>query len=429
MRNALIIITAIFSSFVLAATLLGQSPTRPPPTLLPAATPTPPTPSQQQPGEEVGEDDVIKVSTNLVTSNALVLGRNRKYVPSLRREDFHVFENGIEQEIAYFAPIDRPFEVTLVIDNSRSTVFELGEIRDAALAFVDRMRADDRATIVPLTDDFKTAVGPTNDKNVLKQALYNIKPGGNTRLYDAVDFAINQTTANATRRRALVLLTDGVDNDSRTASYQSNLNDIVGSGVQVYAVQFSTYSIMSKKAARWRRPPPEGSGFAQVDYQRADAYLHQIAELTGTTVFPAPSLTSLESAVAAIAEELHNEYTVGYYPRVAGSVGEVRRLEVRVGQPWLVVRARSSYSFGAATSTRDDVRPVPAKLSGAESVAIVPDRLEQTLPLNARWVCKGPFCPEISRWCRKAMMPSVRPARGRMTAPTPGSSARRQPAR
>ena len=394
MRDLLILIAVIASAFVLTATPLAQSQLKkmPPPPPLPAASPTPrdtPKPA----GEEVGADDVIKVSTNLVTSNALVLGRNRKYVPSLRREDFHIFENGIEQEIAYFAPIERPFDVALVIDNSHSTVFELSEIKAAAVAFVDRMRADDRATIISLADDLTAMVGPTGDQSLLKQAIYKIKPGGNTRLYDAVGLAINQQPANTTRRSALVLLTDGVDNDSRTASYQSNLNDIVSSGVQVYAVQFSTYSLMSKKAARWRRAAPEGSGFSQIDYQRADAYLHQVTELTGTSVYPAASVTSLDQAVAAIAEELHNEYTVGYYPRVAGKSGEVRRLEVRVGQPWLVVRARTSYSFGAAPPTSDDARPVPAALSGVESVAIAHERMEQTRPLDARWVCKGPFVP------------------------------------
>jgi len=199
--------------------------------------------------------------------------------------------------------------------------------------------------------------------------------------------------------------------------------------VQVYAVQFSTYSIMSKKAARWRRPAPEGSGFAKVDYQRADAYLHQVTEITGASVYPAANLTTLDQAVAAIAEELHNEYTVGYYPRVAGKFGEVRRLEIRVGQPWLVVRARTSYSFGTATPTREDARQVPATLSGSESVVTSHEPMEQTRPLDARWVCKVPLFPVTSPSCRKVMIPSVRPAGGRTTALTPGSYAGRRPAK
>jgi hypothetical protein len=82
--------------------------------------------------QEVGPDDVIRVKTTLVNSPVLVIGRDGKFVPNLRREDFEVYENGAKQEIAYFAPVDRPFTVALVIDTSRSTVFNLQDIQHAA---------------------------------------------------------------------------------------------------------------------------------------------------------------------------------------------------------------------------------------------------------------------------------------------------------
>lgn len=364
----------------------GQKPPQPAPTPTPAA--------GNQAGQEVSEDDVIKVETNLVTSNALVLGRDRKFVPNLRREDFRILENGVEQEIAFFAPVDRPFDVALVIDNSRSTDFELRHIKEAAVAFISRMRPGDRAVIVSLNDDFQNVTTPTDDREALKQAISRISPAGGTRLYDAVGFAVNQALAGAKGRAAILLLTDGVDTDSRDASYQSNLDDLANSSVQVYAVQFSTSRAMSKKADRWRRPAPEGSGFSQVDYQRADAYLHQLTELTGTAVFPAANLRELDTAIAGIADELHNEYTIGFYPRAtAGNRGEVRRLEVRVGQPWLTVRARGSYSFGGAAIAQDRSRPVMAPLSQIESLSESHGFAEEQRPLNARWICKQPFAP------------------------------------
>lgn len=105
--------------------------------------------------QEVGPDDVVRVRTTLVNSPVLVIGRDGKFVPNLRREDFEVFENGVKQEIAYFAPVDNPFTVALVIDTSRSTVFNLADIQHAALAFVDKMRPRDRAVVVSFSDDFK----------------------------------------------------------------------------------------------------------------------------------------------------------------------------------------------------------------------------------------------------------------------------------
>lgn len=394
-RAITVVATVVLLFLLLIAAAFAQSQTKPQPTpQQPAPPPTPISgnPSPRQAGEEVGEDDVIRVNTNLVTSAALVIGRDRKYVPNLRRQDFHVFEDGVEQDLAYFAPVNRPFTVALLIDNSHSTIFELRNIQDAALSFVNQMRTNDRALIVSLTDDVKTLAGPTNNKEELRQAISNIKTGGDTRIYDAVDFALNREMAGIAGRKALVLLTDGVDNASHNARYQANLNDIARSDVQVYAVQFSTYAPMSRQAARGRRPPPEGSGFSRVDYQRADAYLHQISELTGTSVYPAASLSNLDSAIAGIAEELHNEYSLGYYPRIAGNPGEVRRVEVRVSQPWLVVRARPGYSFGKVGTVRyDNKDPVVAPLSDIEDGS--QDFTEDKRPVNARWMCKGLFVP------------------------------------
>jgi Ca-activated chloride channel homolog len=361
----------------------------------PQSTPTPPATSTPPPaGQEVSEDDVVKVETNLVTSNALVIGRDRKFVPNLRREDFRIFENGVEQEIAFFAPIDRPFDVALIIDNSRSADFELRHIKEAAVAFVNEMRSDDRAAIISLNDDFRTVIPPSSDREALKRVIDQIRPAGNTRLYDAVNFAVNKILVSGKSRKAIVLLTDGVDNDSRFASYQSNLDDLASSGVQLYAVQFSTYKEMSKKAERWRRQAPEGSGFSYADYQRADAYLHQVTELTGTVLYPVANFRDLDTAIAGIAHELHNEYTIGFYPRAsAGNRGEIRRLEVRVSQPWLTVRARSSYSFSGASVAQEQARPVMAPLSQIESLVDSHGIAPAKRPVDARWICKQPFAP------------------------------------
>ena len=387
MRSAILSVATVVMLFLLwLAVAFAQEPARP------QTRPESSTPSPTPRGEEIAEDDVIKVNTNLVTSSALVVGRDRKYVPTLRRQDFHVFEDGVEQELAYFAAIDEPFTIALLIDNSRSTTFELRNILDAAVALVDQLRTNDRAQVISLTDDLKTIVGPTNNKEELRQAISNIKSGGGTRLYDAFDFALRHELAGIKGRRAIILLTDGVDNASRHASYQTNIDDLAKSDVQVYAVQFSTYATVSKQIGRVRRRPPEGTGFSRVDYQRADAYLHQISDLTGTSVYPAADVSGLDAAIASIVDELHNEYTLGYYPK-PGKTGEVRRVEVRVNQPWLVVRgARSGYLFGKGGTVNYDVRnPVVASITEIEPES--GKSFDDKKPSNARWMCKGPFVP------------------------------------
>src|ERR1043165_7887394 len=97
--------------------------------------------------QEVSPDDVIRVKTTLVNSPVLVIGRDGKFVPALRREDFEVYENGVKQEIAYFAPVENPYTVALLIDTSRSALFDLQDIQEAAVAFVEKMRPNDRALV------------------------------------------------------------------------------------------------------------------------------------------------------------------------------------------------------------------------------------------------------------------------------------------
>ncbi len=108
-------------------------------------------PNEQKPGasqqkdagpEDVGEGDVVRVETTLVSIPVSVMDRDGKYIPNLRKEDFRIWENGVEQQVAYFASTEKAFTVALLIDTSGSTKFKLGEIQDAAIAFVNQLRAD-----------------------------------------------------------------------------------------------------------------------------------------------------------------------------------------------------------------------------------------------------------------------------------------------
>src|ERR1044071_1889601 len=112
--------------------------------------------SQKDAGpEEVGEGDIVRVNTTLVSIPVSVMDRNGKYIPDLRQQDFRVWENGVEQRVAYFASTEKPFTVVLMIDTSGSTRFRLGEIQDAAITFVNQLRPDDRVMIVSFSDKIR----------------------------------------------------------------------------------------------------------------------------------------------------------------------------------------------------------------------------------------------------------------------------------
>lgn len=344
--------------------------------------------------QEVDPDDVIRVKTTLVNSPVLVIGRDGKFVPNLKREDFEVFENGVKQEIAYFAPVENPFTVAILIDTSRSALFDLQDIQEAAIAFVEKMRANDRALVVTFSNEVTVLAEPTSDQEALRTAIRSAKPGGNTRVYEALKSVLGERLARVEGRTALVLFTDGVDNDSRTATFESTLKQAAKSDTLIYPVQFSTYDYIKARSSSSEFKPPEGSGFSEQDYQRADVFLHQLAETCGTGVYPAFDISDLERAIGSIVDELHNEYSIGYYPRTKGQPGETRTVEVRVNRPQLGVRARSGYvvdQSGAVVRTPKKETTVVPVLDSAGSIPV--PRPPETAPPEGRWTCKGPDVP------------------------------------
>jgi Ca-activated chloride channel homolog len=339
--------------------------------------------------EEVGEGDVVRVSTSLVSVPVSVMDRAGKYVPNLQQRDFRIFEDGVEQQVAYFASVEKPFTVALVIDTSGSTRFKMDEIQDAALAFVDQLRPDDRVMVVSFNDDIKVLAEPTNDRYVLRDAIRRTRPGDGTKLYDALDMVINKRLNRIQGRKAIVLFTDGVDTTSKRASYQSTVRDAEELDALIYPVQYDTYQDMQGGGGGGNWPGGGGGGrrtgntamdiligilggggvgmgggggggggmgTSRSDYERADAYLRDLAEKTGARGYRADNMYNMSEAFRLIAEELRRQYSLGYYPKSAAQSGQRRQIRVRVNQPGLIVRARDSYiSTGApGTATAQD---------------------------------------------------------------------------
>jgi Mg-chelatase subunit ChlD len=162
-----------------------------------------PAPESVEP-EELEAGDVIRVDTTLVTIPVSVMDRDGKYIPNLRQQDFRIYEDGVEQQIAYFASVEKPFTVALLLDTSGSTRNRLDEIQQAAIAFVNQLRADDRVMIVSFDDEINVLTEPTNNRFALYNAIRRVQPGEGTRVYDAVDFVINRRFNRIQGRKAIV---------------------------------------------------------------------------------------------------------------------------------------------------------------------------------------------------------------------------------
>ena len=205
-----------------------------------------PTAPQKDAGpEEVGEGDVVKVDTTLVSIPVAVMDRDGKYIPDLTKDNFRIWENDVEQKVAYFASTEKPFTVALVIDTSASTRFKIEEIQDAAIEFVNQLRPDDKVIVVSFDDKIKGADrAPTSDRATLRNWILDTRIGSGTRLYDAVDQVINNVFSHIDGRKAIVLFTDGVDTTSKHASYQTTLQDAEENDALIYPVEYDTSSDM-----------------------------------------------------------------------------------------------------------------------------------------------------------------------------------------
>jgi VWFA-related protein len=324
--------------------------------------------------EEVA-GDVLRVDTSLVTVPVSVMDRDGKYIPSLGREDFHIFEDGVEQKIAYFATVDQPFTVALLMDTSRSTNFKLEDIQDAAIAFVKQLKSEDRVMVISFDDKINVLTKPTDDRDELIRAIRRTRTGGGTRLYDAVDQVIKQHLKGITGRKAIVLFTDGVDTTSRRATYESTIREAEEFDALAYSVAYDTSETMGNSPGqsqrlplpggrggiifgspfpRWPMPGPGGGrggrgggpgGSNDEDYRRANQYLHDLADKTGGRYYRGDSLQNISDAFAQIADELRRQYSLGYYPKTMAEAGQRRQIKVRVNQPNMVVKARDSYIY------------------------------------------------------------------------------------
>jgi len=294
----------------------------------------------------VADNDTVKVETSLVTIPVSVFDRNGLYVAGLKQENFTIFENGLEQQIAYFGTQDKPFTVVLLLDTSPSTQYRIEEIHKAAEAFVDQLGVNDSVIVIEFNSSVKVQCERTRDRERIYRGIERAKFGDGTSLYNAVDEALRKQLSKVDGRKAVVLFTDGVDTTSRKNSYESTLKFAEESDSLVFPIYFDTYA---------ENRDVIQIGTRREDYELGRRYLLELAEETGGRVFrPESTPGGLERAFEGIAEELRRQYNIGYIPNAEGKPGERRTIKVRVDRPGLAIRARDSYVIGAA-------RPQPGK--------------------------------------------------------------------
>jgi VWFA-related protein len=288
---------------------------------------------------EIDEDDVIKIETNLVKLPVSVTDNNGRFISGLRQGEFQIFENGLQQQIEYFASLENPFTVVLLLDLSPSTKYKIDEIHDAAISFLDEMRNGDRLVVVSFARNIEMLSDGNKGYQEVRQAIRESKFGDGTSLYEAVDFA-HRLIKPVNGKKAIVLFSDGVDTSSRRSTYDGTLKRIEESNALLYSIKYNTFidhQANSKKKIIY------GVGGSPAEHKRGKEYLESLTKVSGGRLYEADTTINLNYAFKNIAEELRRQYSIGYYPQEEGTPGERKNITVRVKRPNLVVRSKGSY--------------------------------------------------------------------------------------
>jgi VWFA-related protein len=352
-----------------------------------AQTPQNPQTQQGAPAVQASQGDVPQASgkvtaeTNLVTLYATVRDRHGKIVPTLNKEDFTLSEDGHPQTISYFArETDLPLTLGLLVDTSQSQMTVLDEERDASFTFLDHMMREDKDTAFVMHFDREAELlqDVTGSKPKLQAALKLIAPsppdddsqsggqgsqgrgsrGAGTLLYDAVYLASREVIANQKGRKAIFVLTDGVDRGSK-----ETLEEAIEAAQRADAVVYGIYYSGSEPSGfshgyghgggmgrggggGW---PGGGGGGGRGGHspqgERVDGkkVLEKLSTETGGRMFEISKKLPIDQAYAAIEEELRNQYSLGYMPPPGNGGAGYHRIKLVVNQKDDSAQARDGY--------------------------------------------------------------------------------------
>ena len=276
--------------------------------------------STQTPGAADSQQSpvtVFRVHTDLVLIPVTVSDALNRFVLGLEKKDFQLFENGVEQNVAFFSGEDAPLSVGLLFDESGSMSYKLWTSRDAAAQLLNALSQEDEAFLVEFADLARVSVGFTGHTEAIQSALKNAQAGGLTAMLDAINTGLLEMNNAKNSRKAIVIVSDGGDNRSHyTAAQIESLVREANVQIYVMGVFDPLFSV--------GLTPEEISG---------PRLLSEIAAQTGGRAYAAALPSDLPSVATRIAVELRNQYVLGYYPKNKARDGKYRIVDVQVAQP------------------------------------------------------------------------------------------------
>jgi VWFA-related protein len=303
---------------------------------------TPATPSTGP--EEVSEDDVIRVDTELVSVNVSVVDRGTsRGVNDLTKNDFRLWEDNAEQQILHFESASAPFNLVLLVDLSGSTAKKVELVKAAALHFVEASRPFDRIGVITFAGSQVVVSQLTTDHEALRQRINGIqKPDGSTRLYDSLAFAMDEIFRQAkdSRRNAIVVISDGLDSvmpnvtgEGSQLTYQEVLRQAKEFDGVVYSIWTDTQSY----------EPLSPKDIQQETFDLAHNQMKELADAGGGAFYECWALEDLRGSYDRVVADLGTLYTLSYRPTNKTRDGSWRRIRVNVNRPNSVARGKRGY--------------------------------------------------------------------------------------
>jgi Ca-activated chloride channel family protein len=283
----------------------------------------------QDASADKGQNQTLKVDVDLVLVNATVTDTLNRYVSGLGQEHFQIWEDKLEQKIAYFSSEDVPISLGVIFDVSGSMKDKISTARDAAVTFLKTGNPEDEYFLVEFANRPEVAADFTSDVSKLQNKLIFTPAKGMTAMYDAVYVGLEKLKEGSNPKKALLLITDGEDNRSRY-TFQNVKDFVKEQDAQIYGIGITDEWGSQLGAGRTGR-----------------AMIEELSDLTGGRAFFPDSVYELEDICTKIAVELKNQYVIGYHSTNAAKDGKWRKLRMKVNPPkgiqHLNVRSKAGY--------------------------------------------------------------------------------------
>jgi Ca-activated chloride channel homolog len=279
-------------------------------------------------GQRIGAQ--FTLDTTLVLIPVTVTDSMNRFVLGLHKEDFRLYEDGVEQKIASFSGEDAPLSVGIVFDTSGSMGEKLRTSRRAAIQFLRTMNAQDEAFLIEFGDRATLTVGFTSQIDEIQNKLTSAESGGLTAMFDGAQLALHEMQKAKNPRKAILIISDGGDNNSRYSARE--IESLVREAdVQIYAMGIFEPSLF------------RGLGQEEVNGPRL---LSQLAEQTGGRAFTASDANDLPSVAARIAIELRNQYVLAYHSKNRNNDGKYRKVDVKITAPPGISSLKAHWRLG-----------------------------------------------------------------------------------